>query len=218
MNPKLLLIPLYAAIAGCDPSTLRQCGVFDHPDAELWQPLAAGAMTMFMSESGATLSFTASERILNEPFTGSDTGYDTNRVRCQLTSTQELVASDSSLSLRNILTQTELVTVDSGDEALIIKFKLEMPIGTASTGSAVAPLTGLDNIDRAVYFNTLRYFPTQEIDGVVYSDVIEIDVREFDIENDNSLYKQFKQLVVAKGVGLVSFTGNDDAVFVRVMP
>ena len=141
MKKYSLSIPLVAIIvAGCDPVSQRDCGVFDHPDLIQWQANQSASVVSFMSEDGSMISFQRDVPVLNEPFLGEDESANNEDVVCTLEASVRYTATDSSLTITSVFQQLERLLIESVDENLYIDHIVETPISTELAGNYLADI------------------------------------------------------------------------------
>lgn len=183
LKSNALLLPAVALmLSACDPVSERECGIFDHPDLEVWEANLGASSVLFMNEEGTSINFTRSAVELNEPFLGSDGSSNDEDVICLLSASIRYVADDSSLAISSVYLQNERFLLESADEILAVNHVIEAPADTTLEGSYLADIS-VDSTRTILSSSRILYLETEDdtevVGGIAYQDVVRVNAPGF---------------------------------------
>jgi len=109
------------ALAACMGPTTRQCGVFNHPAADIWLPYEESDNLVFAGLNAGGVSYSVTSIVLNEPFEARSRGAENaSEVGCNLSATYEFESLDGVHVLVARLTQKELPSIELAEQRLIL--------------------------------------------------------------------------------------------------
>jgi len=117
-------------LSACVGPTTRQCGVFNHPLADIWLPYEESDTLTFAGLNAGGVSYSVASSVLNEPFENSSRGAENaSEVRCILSATYQIESLDGVHVLEIELTQIDFPAVELAEQPLDLTIDL-MPDGS----------------------------------------------------------------------------------------